>query len=1161
MASSPKFLGLDGVLRQEWDLSTTLSMRFFTGTIPEDTVDLQVSVRGSAFTSDSDLVTFEGTSFTFPNPSAYPDGIQLYAGRNSIKVRAVLSSGMISEEAVVEAWLSTDSDVSAGLEAPSGVFIERKDTTVVVYVEGLEDNDNVVGYHFYASPQPGGGEVGYFRVNPQMVISGTTVEVETDVATLSADPSMVLNGDGGLAADPLYFRLRGSQEDSDEVELSADFDEVLEVSETTTRLRITTSIKSVRETRRFSFEHDRQATLTSLYPAVPHAELATVPSTTPLYYVASAVHLIDGVEYESPFSPEVVGSPIRITASVGAFPQVSRQQIVRDTVLSIYRTHPQLRVDPGSVLRDTFIEPFATEADRLRFVIGFLHVAQSFPTLLSIDDPTLTGQSLTVRQSPYKTALKEAFHLSSDADVQAIIDNAFEKLASNYGVTRSGGTRARGEVTFYTTTRPTSSIVKSIGTLVSGGGITFRTTSIATISSSRSGGSYNASSGRYSARAYIQADVVGSSGNLAAGQINSISGNTLSVKVVNESPTFGGRDRESNKDLAQRAMRVLSSVDSGTLQGYKSKAVETPGVVEAVVVDSGHDLMVRDIDSDGNHVGGKVDVYVRGLSEATVSDSFAFTFNIRERQQFEPVGATSDLVFRAVDPALSEDNPLIEILDLSDVNLTFENVTQGYHFDLTDVEIISYNQIQLSSEYNDPTAHGLLDEVRGSYRYRTSNKYVFTRQPVIEVKSFVGEDTGAVSPASYALYRASDPLENGRSTMAGDYLQVVDTQEGLTIPSSTPLQVVGESHVMLDDTEYLNRLGANYLTIRVWNTERTVEYNGPLSTSDQDFTVVLGDATTPVGIVLTDETRIEAGQTVLVDYYHDENFTVNYTVNAVVSAVQNNVEKGGHITADILAKWAVEVPVDITATVVVKPNSDTKAVSGRIRTALRRFFGVLGMGDPIRQSDVARVLDGVPGVEYVVLPLTKMAKGAGASVVRDFIPTDTSSDYTKITSWCTSTTNVFLLENALSTATLSAGGGISDFRGVFQDELAMTLHSTKPNVNGLPFKAGTGRAYIIGSEGLYIPGVTSDDVIEANYVLPSNVDEKAAEILRIRRSLTANRVLVTLAAGGDVEDNPVLHDYAATYITAEGEGVSNIKPGPVEYLVLGDLSFSFDEEA
>ena len=1158
MANYPEFLGSDGTLRQQYVLTTTILNRIFTGEMSADTVDMQVSVQGGAYTSDPDFITFEGTSFTVPNPSAYPNGIELLPGRNIFRVRAVLSTGAVTQEAVAEVYLSLEADLGEVATPPTGIYLERFDSHVQVTVEAVESG-NVAGYHFYASPQAGGGTSGYYRINPSLIITGAVVESVDDLGTLTVDADIVVDAEGDTAADPLFFRVLGTQEDSLDVVLATNFNETVEVPETASRLRISTVIQTVRETNRFSFNHDRRATLGSLRPALPHGALAAVPVTDPLYYVATAVFTLDdGTEIESPFSPEVLGITLQITPNVGAFPQVSRQQILRQAVTSIYRSNPQVRVDPGSALRDTFLDPFTTEADRIRFILDFLHTAQSFATLLLIDDPTLSGVSIPVAQSGYKTALREAFHLTTDTDLQTIIDNCFDKLASNYGVHRDGGKRARGEINFFVTTRPGSSITKAIGTQVGSGGASFRTTSTATIAPTGGGRNYNPKTGRYFARAYIQAEAVGSAGNLAAGQIRVIAGNTLNVQVINESPTFGGTDRESNRDLATRALRVLSAVDSGTLQGYKDNAINVPGVQQASVIQSGHALMMRDRAADGIHRGGKVDIYLRGESVAKVTDSFAFAFEVGEGVQFEPVGDLSSLRFRAIDPRLTPEFPLIEMMDLPDLGLEFMNVTQGYPFDLTDVLIDTYNEIVLSATYNDPIRHTVGDQFQGSYRYRTSNKFILTRQPGMAVTSMSGTQSGVLLEGVYDLYRASDPLELGRSTLAGDFVQVT-TLDGDQIPSGVPLVVTGENHVILDGIEYLDNLGANYLTVRVWDIERLIEYNGPLSNGTRDFTIVQGSEVVALGLQLTDGSSITEGQSVLVDYSHDENFTVEYTSNAVVSVTQSVTQSDSHITADTVSKWAIPLPVDIAATIAIEKNQVASRVDGRVRTALAQLFGTFELGTPVRQSDVIRAIDQVSGVSYVVTPVTKMVYGDDALLVREEVTTDLPSDFFQVADWSSPTVTIYLLKDGLSAATADAGGASNEFRGVFQDEVRLVHHETPPNFSGFPLRGATGGAFIIGAGGLVVPGYSDDATITANYVLPVNVDAKAAEILRIRKGLTGNRVLVSLVPGGSPEDTPQRHDYKVTYMVSGDAGVKNLDPGPISYLVLGDLTFTYDE--
>ncbi len=1165
MAVNPQFEGPDLTLREEFIFSTRNPFRFFAGTMDTDTVDMQVSIRGAAFSSDPDLIAFEGTSFVVPNPSAFPNGLALLAGDNRVEVKSVLTNGTITPPGVLTARLVQEEDSLGPLTVPSGVSIERFDRTVAITVEGL-DVDEVVGYHFYASVSPGGGTTGYSRINPALVISSTTEEIFTALGELTTDANIATDLNGDHAADPLFIRVKGVQEDEDETVLQTDFDQTLEVNELTSRLRTTTTVEGVRTISRFRFTHDRQANFnSSLNPAIPNASFTTIPAADPIYYVVTAVYVIDGDEFESSFSPEVSGTPLVITPTVGTFPAVTRQQVVRDTVLSIFRSQPGLDVKPGSVTRDTFIDPFSTEAQRIRFVVDFLHRAQSFSTLLIIDDPSFSGISVPVSQSEYKRALKLAFYVASDAALQNIIDGCFDKLASNFGKTRRGGFRSRGAVTIFTRTRPVTSHNFPVGTLITLSGQRFRLTSPAVISASGSGSFFNPSTGRYSTTAFVQAETVGLAGNVAP-SLGTVQNAPLGIQVQNEAPTFGGDDEETNRELAVRAQGALSSVDSGTLQGYNQTTVDVPGVEQVSVVDAGHILMRRDRTTDGRHVGGKVDLWVRGESTGEVSDAFAFSFEIGERVQFEPVGDLQDLKFRAVDPKLSVENPIIEMLSIPTYGFEFRNESEGYNFDLTGVTIVDWNAIQLSSTYNDPTAHDLEDVLTGYYRYRTGNKFVFTRQPVRSIESFIGQSSGTISAAAYSLYQTADPLLEGRTSVAGDYIQVDDSSalgSGVTVPSSSPVVVTGENHVILDGTEYLNFLGANPLTVRVFNADRTTEYLSPYTSDTPDYTFIAGTQTTALGIQATDLSTITSGQTILIDYSHDENFTVNYVPNVLISVTQGIVDPRRHITADVLVKEAVPVTVDISSTVVLQNSQDrslsVSQVDGEVRTAMARYFGGLTLGEPIRPADISRVIDAVDGVSYPVHPLTKVVKGSGSMVVREALLTSQDADIVAIAEWHTPTTKVWLLKDELRSATSKAGGPKTQFRGVFADKTRLKHYETAPNVNGIPLNLSTGAAFIIGDDGLHIPGFSDDDTLLAQFVFDDDPDKKKAQLQAKRRLLTKNRVLVTLLNEPDAQ-TPKDFTYMVAYIVADDTGVQRIEPGPVEYLIIGNIELAFDED-
>ena len=157
MATSVQILGPDNVLRNELVFSTTATTRFFTGTLPDDTVDVEVSLFGQPFTTDPTLVSFAGTGFVVPNPASYPNGLDLFSGDNVIQVRAVFLSGSRSPAATATVrLLPASQDIFA---PPSGITVERLDGSVKITARGIADS-RVTGYNFYASATQGGGRSG-----------------------------------------------------------------------------------------------------------------------------------------------------------------------------------------------------------------------------------------------------------------------------------------------------------------------------------------------------------------------------------------------------------------------------------------------------------------------------------------------------------------------------------------------------------------------------------------------------------------------------------------------------------------------------------------------------------------------------------------------------------------------------------------------------------------------------------------------------------------------------------------------------------------------------------------------------------------------------------------------------------------------------------------
>ena len=1150
MADSPTILGPDGTYRTTLRFTTTRDRRVFEGTVDPTAIDMQVSVNGSGFSSDPSLIFFGDGKWVVPNPTYEPDGLYLLQGVNTIEIRSTAPTGSVSPSAEAVVTLAANDGVVAA--TPTNVSLVQGDTAVTVRAEPLTTT-GFRGMNFYASRFAGGGAEGYARINVNLVSSGVVTQETDDFGSVEYDSDVIVDAVGQPLADPMFLRLRTDQEDEDESVLQSDLNTTFEIPETARKLRVSSTVFAVRDTVLYEFPHDRSASPTSTPPTVSIGVFASTPSSSVLHYVVTAVYYDEttNTEYESAYSEEVVGRPLKVSGVLGTFPVATRQQIVAQFIGSIFRTNPQIRVEAGSVLRDTVIDPFSSESERLRFILDFFHRARTPTLLLQIDDPNGSGSSVPVAQSPYKRGLRSAFYLESDAATQNVIDAAFEAYAGNFGILRRAGIASRGEVTFYTNTRPSNTILFPIGTTVAGGATEFSTTRDVRIDVNQLASYYDPVRGRYSVTAPVRAVVAGSTGNLGVGQITAMVSNIPGANVTNTGATFGGLDGESNLALTVRTRNALASVDSGTKQGYLQTAADVPGVVKASVVAAGDPLMQRDLASDGVHRGGKVDVWVQGTSEATVTDTFAFAFDIAQDIQFELVGDPADLRFQAIDPLLTEDRPIVEMLDYPDAGYEFRNVSTGEVFDLSGVTIESFNTIVLSTDVPQPSV-SFADVVLGSYRRRTGNTFVLPRQPVASVSSVSGSVSGTLPTSAYDLVYVDAPLDLGRSSLSNTYIDITGytDADGNVVPSGDLITVTDESHTLLGTyPEFLDSLGANYLTIRVYNQDRSIEYKGPNDPSgDPDYTIDLGSETQAVSITRLESGDISSGETVSVDYQHDENFTVSYETNIIVSTVQESIDERKHATADVLAKAGIPVPVDLSVTVVIAVGADRSTTDTALRTNLDNFFSNLRMGDPVRQSDLVRVIENTTGVSYVVVPFGGMYRQEGSTVVREGISTDIASESVLLPSLSSSVASVYILTNELSAATTDGGGPTASFRGVFQDDIALALQDATAPLSALGI--GTGRAAIVGSEGASIDGYSDDTTLEAQ-----GYGTAAARSTR-RKQLTANHVLVSFEIG----DTPTAHAYAATYVVGEDTGAKNIDPSDVAYITQGALTITYDQD-
>jgi uncharacterized phage protein gp47/JayE len=271
-------------------------------------------------------------------------------------------------------------------------------------------------------------------------------------------------------------------------------------------------------------------------------------------------------------------------------------------------TQPNLDTKPGTVARDLFIDLPADQLSRLYSSLSLVADKQSLATT--------TGSDL-------------------------------DRLAANFGSTRNTGSAASGIVVFCTNTLSNDIPIPSNTIVTSRNGLQFRTVgNYSMIASDRNRLAANATrmkkslniagiNATYAIEIPVQASRPGSAGNIGSLQIVSTE-LQFPVTVVNLTSMAGGTNRETDDSFRSRILSVFSGANIGTSAGYRNTALGVQGVLDALVVQPGNSLMLRDgtetiATSDGSTriinsgTGGKVDIYILGRRVQEFSESFIFT--------------------------------------------------------------------------------------------------------------------------------------------------------------------------------------------------------------------------------------------------------------------------------------------------------------------------------------------------------------------------------------------------------------------------------------------------------------------------------------------------------------------------------------------------------
>jgi hypothetical protein len=978
------------------DYATDVAYQTISGTTVPETASIKVndSVFGVSYTAGDTIWAWSGV---------------LPSGVTTLNIVAVEKLTNIPSLPVTINITYVLSDQFITVAPPTGVKLrEYQDKIEVVNSQNIDTQ--TLGYNYYVSTQSGGVYGSYVKINKTLVTDYSFFEDKTKEINRTVD--------------------------------------------TAGNIRVTTITEELNRVYYYSTFFDE-----TIFNAMVSAGLlppVTYGEDTPFFFVVSA-QIYDpvlGQVTESAFSSELEGSPITITTGIKDLPGRSQNDIILTFSQELLVSNAGIDTKPGTVIRD-MMNPISEEMARTYIIQNFIARSLSVSTILDFDDANKDGVSDSVSSSTSKSALKIALNLTNDYDVQRVIDDQFDKLAANVNVIRKPASPAVGSVVFYVASVPIRDMTVNEGAMVTSVGDldqgipsqSYKVMSTKTLEYKNKEQYYNTQTGRYEITMDVEALSPGAAGNTDSYTIKTIStGVDTDFRVENPSPISFGEDKETNHDLATR-IELAFFVDTGTEGGYARVTVGITGVRKVKVEKAGDPLMIRDYDPVRNkHVGGKVDIYVQGRKTHQVTDQIAFAFGsvsgtegTLSAENFLVLNAQS-FQFKSQNPRVSAHTPIFEVTRVY-------NSTKAKEYDLTGYMIIGDGDtIDLDETRQINAAIGLAsaDIIKVDYKYRSSDTFIMSHQPVTSVVSVVGQISGTLPPENYELVTLQDTLGEGSSTIATDGVRIIFVNN---LPLSEFQTIADEQHVLiLEKEEPLNFLGADPESIVVKNSDKTVTY-----VENVDYRIIPGTDIVATAILIMETGGIENGQLVLISYTAIENFIITYTTNELLSEVQTEVDRMKHACADVIVKQAVENKVNFAFTIIPKTGvTNTNLLSTKIGTAIGNYVTQLGIGNALTQSAVVHAIQSIADVDYVVVPFSRMVKADGSFIVRDHI------GLTQFEIFNEGLARAYISSVAiLSYTTIDKGGTENKFRGIFEDTMPLMLQSDPLDVSG-----GPGRGYI-----------------------------------------------------------------------------------------------------
>jgi hypothetical protein len=587
---------------------------------------------------------------------------------------------------------------------------------------------------------------------------------------------------------------------------------------------------------------------------------------------------VTNIVYESVENGPLLAGYVNLKlANPTDFPVLQRKEDIAGRLIAqITKQLPDLDLSPRSEVRDIFIDPFSIELANMSVREWFARVSTSISAISQLDNVSGNGISDPFQSSPYKQQIARAYGLSPQ-DTQNLINEQFDLLGEQAGLTRLGATQATVVLTFYTYQQPTSNITIPQGATVTTipdsntPALTFTTQGTGTIDIANLASFFNTNTGWWGVSVPAQSTQPGSVGNVGAGTIRqSANGVPSGVSVTNLQGALFGSDQESNSAFAARIQaRTVTGIDSSSANGYLVTALSTPGIIDAQVVAAGDLEMLRDWDpTRQKHVFGAVDIYVRGTTFSQQNEFIPFSYT--NNGVYGNTQTYSVLAFLGGNTFQIQNFTSLVYPPYDGVELFVSRGTSSFYLSLDRAQFnpvagtIIVNTNDIAYQYvgnavtkakvpliingnpatNQAAIATIAGAAAGTYQLalfmREKSPFLHTPalQPVLQVYSVTGSNTGSgvLPDSNVTLVHTSDFLLNGGSNDAGDLVQVALTSSPVTKTLTIPT-LASPTTIDIGMDQPLDALGnpLNVLSVRsldqsilyVYGTDYTIVPTAP----------------------------------------------------------------------------------------------------------------------------------------------------------------------------------------------------------------------------------------------------------------------------------------------------------------------------------------------